>query len=73
MMVTTGASKARQFSNMGSGMLKQSSPARNRIDLSTKELVDPILAGLVKSTGKVEPTKTFSWLSEMVMDTKSRN
>ena len=34
--------------------------------------IDPIMAGLVKSTGKVEPTKTFGWLSEMAMDTKSK-
>jgi RecA-family ATPase len=34
--------------------------------------IDPILAGLVKGTGKVEPTKTFSQLREMVMDTKSK-
>jgi RecA-family ATPase len=34
--------------------------------------IDPILAGFVKDTGKVEPTKTFHWLSEMVMDTKSK-
>jgi RecA-family ATPase len=34
--------------------------------------IDPILAGLVKGTGKVEPTKTFGWLSEMVMDTKAK-
>jgi RecA-family ATPase len=34
--------------------------------------IDPILAGLVKQTGKVEKTKTFDWFSEMVLDIKPK-
>jgi RecA-family ATPase len=34
--------------------------------------IDPILAGLVKKTGKVMPTKTFAWLREMVLDLKAK-
>jgi RecA-family ATPase len=34
--------------------------------------IDPILAGLVKRTGKVESTKTFTWLREMVLDTGAK-
>jgi RecA-family ATPase len=34
--------------------------------------IDPILAGLVKRTGKVEPTKTFSRFREIVLDTKPK-
>jgi RecA-family ATPase len=34
--------------------------------------IDPILAGLVKRTGKVESTKTFAWLREVVLDTKAK-
>jgi RecA-family ATPase len=34
--------------------------------------IDPILAGMVKQTGKVEPTKTFALLREMVLDLKSK-
>jgi len=38
----------------------------------THKDIDPILAGLVKSTGKVVATKTFDWLREMVLDTRSK-
>jgi RecA-family ATPase len=34
--------------------------------------IDPILAGLVKRTGKVVPTKTFAWLREMALDIKAK-
>ena len=34
--------------------------------------IDPTLAGLVRNTGKVVKTKTFDWLREMVLDTKSK-
>jgi RecA-family ATPase len=34
--------------------------------------IDPILAGLVKATGKVVPTRTFFWLREMVLDLKAK-
>ena len=34
--------------------------------------IDTTLAGFVKNTGKVVPTKTFAWLREMVLDTKSK-
>jgi RecA-family ATPase len=34
--------------------------------------IDPTLAGLVKSTGKVVPTQTFAWFREIVMDIKPK-
>jgi RecA-family ATPase len=34
--------------------------------------IDPVLAGFVKRTGRVEPTRTFGWLREMVLDLKAR-
>ena len=34
--------------------------------------IDPTLAGLVRLTGKIEPTKTFGWLREMALDIKPK-